>query len=129
MKGAATPQAFNTGMEVAEMNSPQTLRRGNSAFSTSATRQPSCANSRAAAAPAGPAPITTASSRMTRREEMGEGKDAALFDQPTGWPQCRQFAAVEARAHAGDRVMAGHVIGAQGKDQMRPQQGKRGAAR
>jgi hypothetical protein len=50
-EGAATPQAFSTGMVVAEMNSPQTLRRGNSAFSTSATRQPACASSRAAADP------------------------------------------------------------------------------
>src|SRR6185503_21239442 len=82
MKRAATPQALSTGTEVAEMNSPQTLRRGNVAFSTSATCQPATAINRAAAEPAGPAPITTASWSMAGDEQMGEGKDAAHFDLP-----------------------------------------------
>ena len=74
-KSPATPQASSTGMVAAEMNSPHTLRRGNTARSTSATDQPTCASSRAAVAPAGPLPITAASNRIALcREEMGEGK-------------------------------------------------------
>jgi hypothetical protein len=48
-------------MLVAEMNSPHTLRRGNSAFSTIATARPCLASANAAQEPAGPAPMMTAS--------------------------------------------------------------------
>src|SRR5689334_17219233 len=84
MKAGAMPQAFSTGIEVAEMNSPHTLALGNSLFSTSATRQPSAANSRAAVAPAGPEPITTASysTGLLRDEEMGEGKMTTFGQNP-----------------------------------------------
>src|SRR5438874_1359909 len=82
MKEAATPQAFRTGRDVAEMNSPHTLSLGNSVFSTRATRQPASASSRAAAEPPGPAPITTASYSMARRQQMGKRQDAALIQSP-----------------------------------------------
>src|SRR3954471_7196777 len=123
MKDAATPQAFSTGSEVAEMNSPQTLRRGNSAFSTSATPQPACARRRAAAAPPGPAPMTRTSCSMARRQEMGERKDAALVQRPAAapGPKGRQVPPMKSRAHAGQGVVAGDVIGAQRKHQPRAQ--------
>src|SRR6185437_2135049 len=131
MKRAATPQALSTGMEVAEMNSPQTLRRGNVAFSTSATCQPATAINRAAAEPAGPAPITTTSWSMAGDEQVGEGKDAALLDFPCRAlrPERRQLPPRKSRAHAGERVMAADIVGAQHEDQPRAQHGKGGTAR
>src|SRR5579883_193844 len=114
-------------MEVAEMNSPQTLALGNCAFSTSATRQPARASSRAAAEPAGPAPITAASYMAALGdEEMGERKDAALGDGPArpAGPEAGQFLVLEARAHAAHGIVAGDMIGAQQKHQMRAQQRK-----
>src|SRR6185437_13992188 len=132
MKRAATPQAFSTGTEVAEMNSPQTLRRGNSAFSTNATCQPASASSRAAAEPAGPAPITTASWSMMplRHEQMGEREDTALVDLPIRAfrPERRQVPPRKSRANAGQRVMAADIVGAQHEHQPRAQHGKSGTA-
>ena len=56
-----TPIASSTGSVVAETNSPHTLRLGNAARSTIATRLPSLARKNAAVDPAGPAPRTIAS--------------------------------------------------------------------
>ena len=60
------PAPRSSGHVVAEMYSPHTLRRGNSAFSTIATRSPPRASESAAVAPAGPPPITSASKGFTR---------------------------------------------------------------
>src|SRR3954470_18170937 len=131
MKHAATPQGLSTGTAVAEMNSPQTLRRGNSAFSTSATCQPASASSRAAAEPAGPAPITTASWSMAGDELMGKRKDAAFVGFPFRalGPERRQVLSRKSGAHAGKRIVAADVVGAQHKNQPRAQHGKAGTAR
>ena len=46
------------------MRSPQALSRGKDALSTSATRAPARANTRAATLPAGPDPTTNTSKRL-----------------------------------------------------------------
>ena len=60
-------------------------------------------------------------------EDMGEGKDAALAQPPGAAlrPQRRQFPVAETGAHAGHRIMAGDVIGAQRKHQPRAQQARK----
>ena len=63
----------------AERNSPQTLSRGNSSFSTSRTAWPRSDSAVAAAEPAGPAPTTTASKEVAvippgGRPAAGKGK-------------------------------------------------------
>ena len=63
---AATPSSSRIGHVVAEMYSPQTFRRGNSAFSATATRRPRRASKEAAVAPEGPPP-TMSAWRITRR--------------------------------------------------------------
>src|SRR3954447_12911734 len=101
-------------MLVADMNSPQTLRRGNSLFSTIAIDHPARARSSAAVEPAGPAPITMASYRMLRalaaaagHETMGEKPRRVLMKlpRPRFGPKRGKLAAVEAGLNAQDRVV------------------------
>src|SRR5688572_13881301 len=98
------------------MNSPHTLGRGNAAFSSTATERPARARSRAAVAPAGPPPITTASNdRIATRDEEVAERRRGLFNQgpsPIGRPQRAQLLAGEAGAHADHRVVARHVVAA-----------------
>src|SRR5688572_16335251 len=96
------PQAFSTGRLVAEMNSPQSLRRGNSDRSTSAISHPACAKSRAAADPAGPAPTTIASNIATRLENMAERKGRTLVQGPAPvlWPMLGQVLRRKTGLHA-----------------------------
>lgn len=58
---SATPSSCNKGRLLAAIHSPHTVRLGNACCSTSATDQPARASNSAAVAPAGPAPMTTAS--------------------------------------------------------------------
>src|SRR5262245_23477650 len=81
-KSFATPHVSSTGRLVDEMNSPQTLRRGKTDFSISATCHPDRASSSAVDDPAGPAPITAASNMAARTKDMGEGKNGALLQDP-----------------------------------------------
>src|SRR5258706_12108390 len=105
-------------MVVAEINSPQTLRRGNRLFSTSATLQPAWASSRAADEPAGPAPMMSASQRMSQKH-LAEGKNPALLADPGAilGPQHRQFQVAESSPNTRHRIMAGDVIAPPPKNQ------------
>ena len=60
-----SPNVRSSGQFVAERYSPQTLRRGNDFCSTMATDSPLSASKIAAADPAGPPPIITASNLST----------------------------------------------------------------
>src|SRR5260370_35376348 len=57
---------------------PQTFQRGNAARSTNRTDTPRRASSRAAVAPAGPAPTTTAAQRRAAAPPGGKGAPTAL---------------------------------------------------
>src|SRR5262245_24459780 len=93
--------------------SPHTFRRGNAAFSASATLRPARARSKAAEAPAGPPPMTR-TSNTAGHEQVAEGRRRLLGQRPArrGRPQVGELATGEAGAHADHRIVAGHVVGA-----------------
>src|SRR5438309_9422538 len=64
------------------MRSPHALSRGNEALSTSATRAPPRANTRAAVLPAGPDPTTSTSKR--RSVIVVASRDTELYCRPRG---------------------------------------------
>ena len=72
-RSPAMPSSSRIGHVVAEMYSPHTLRRGNTAFSTTITRRPWRASRAAAVAPDGPPPITSASQLMARSARRRRG--------------------------------------------------------
>src|SRR5471030_245104 len=106
-------------MLVAEMNSPQTLRRGKLLFSTIAIDHPARASSNAAVDPAGPAPMTIASYRMLRAlvdptggEAMREKPRRILLKLPPAQlrPKRGKLAAGEAGLDAQNRVVASDIV-------------------
>src|SRR3954470_11371690 len=105
----------------AAMYSPQTLRRGKGAFSTTATERPARASSSAASAPAGPPPMTRTSNAGMAPcdEEVAEGWGELLGECPAlrRRPDARKLAAAEARAHADHRVVARDVVAADDPEQ------------
>src|SRR5690606_34716421 len=97
------PRRARSASPEAAMNSPQTLRRGKRAFSSTITRHPARARRSAAQAPAGPPPMTSASARRDAGDEdMAEEAGLALLQPPplAARPGARELAADEARAHA-----------------------------
>src|SRR5439155_5026791 len=123
-KSSAMPSWRNNARLVGERYSPQTLRRGKFAFSTTATSQPARASVSAAIAPAGPPPISSASygSVMSvlpwchsRDETMAEQPDCLFAEEPAPVfrPQRGQLLSVESRAHTGDRVVPGDLVAAE----------------
>src|SRR4051794_12828099 len=137
-KSFSTPSSCSSGMLVAEMNSPQTLRRGKLLFSTIATDHPARASKSAAVDPDGPAPMTIASYRMLpivvnapRYETVRKEPRRVLMKLPQVWlrPKCRQLAAVEARLDAPDCIVAGDVVASDRPQQMAAEQRHRAAPR
>src|SRR5689334_22204023 len=125
-------------MLVADMNSPQTLRRGKLLFSTIAIDHPARASSSAAVDPAGPAPRMIASYRMLRApadaagyEAMREKSRRMLMKLSLAWlrPQRGKLAAAEARLDAQDRVVSGDVVAPDRPQQMTAEQRQRTASR
>src|SRR5207245_9999531 len=141
-KSSAMPSWRNNARLVGERYSPQTLRRGKFALSTTATFQPARASVSAAVAPAGPPPIRSASyfSAMShwpqchlravqalRNETMAEQPDRLFAETPApvSRPQRGQLGSVETRAHTGDRVVPGDRIAAEEPQPLaRPQRGR-----
>src|SRR5688572_22266632 len=98
----------------AAMNSPQTLRLGTRAFSSTATGRPARARRSAAVAPAGPPPITRTSKRSiaARDEDMAERPGGVLLEPPAlgARPELGQLASAKAGAHARLRIVARHGV-------------------
>src|SRR5262245_56879628 len=106
------------------MHSPQTLRRGNTRFSTSATDQPASASRMAAVEPATPPPITSASKRLLiapRDEEMAERAGRVLGQRPLvcrrGSPRGADLVVAKPGDHTHDRIVTRDVVAADQAEQ------------
>src|SRR5439155_13553978 len=125
-KSSARPRRRNSGRLVTDRYSPQTLRLGKRALSTTATLQPAWASSSAAVAPPGPPPRIIASKspaiacigalrEALRDKTVAEQADCLLLQPPVSlsWPQRRKLPATESGAHAVHRIVARHTIAAE----------------
>src|SRR2546423_5837405 len=130
-KRSPRPRALSWAMPEAATNSPQTLRRGKRAFSSTTTARPARARRAAAMAPAGPPPITSASQRIApRHEDMAERPRRLLFELPSAaWPEARKLIVGKSGAHADHRVVARDVVAAQRPEEATAKQGELRAAR
>src|SRR5688572_15183808 len=117
----------------AAMNSPQTLRLGKRAFSSTATERPARARRSAAVAPAGPPPTTRTSKRCISAgdEAMAERAGGVLIE-PLALGARRelgQLASAKAGAYARLRIVARQGVAAEHPGEPARSERRAGAAR